>query len=147
MWENVATAIQCERGTYHFISELSYVEILRNGRPAQPGEAGEIVGTHLENYAMPLIRYNMNDLASPIGLPCECGRSLPSITLIGGKGRDPIVTSRGFVALPARQVTAKLDPPVRIEKLQFYQERKEEVLVRIGRGIGHDEDDTRRLLA
>jgi len=147
MWENVATAIQCERGTYHFIPELSYVEILRNGRPAQPGEVGEVVGTHLENYGMPLIRYNMNDLASPIGSPCECGRNLLSITLIGGKGRDLIVTPRGFVLLPARQVTAKLDPPIRIEKLQFYQERKEEVLIRIVRGAGHNEDDTRRLLA
>jgi phenylacetate-CoA ligase len=147
MWENVATAIQCERGTYHCIPELSYVEIVRNGRPAQPGEVGEIVGTHLENYAMPLIRYNMNDLASPIGSPCECGRNLQSITFIGGKGRDLIVTPRGFAVLSARQVTATLDPPIRIEKLQFYQERKEEVLIRIVRGAGHDEDDTRRLLA
>ena len=49
--------------------------------------------------------------------------------------------------LPAGQVTAKLDPPVRIEKLQFYQEHKEELLVRIVRGNGHTEDDTRRLLA
>lgn len=147
MWENVATAIQCERGTYHCIPELSYVEIVRNRQPARTGEVGEITGTHLENYAMPLIRYNMNDLASPIASPCECGRNLLSITFIGGKGRDLIVTPRGFVVLSARQVTAKLDPPVRIEKLQMYQERKEEVLVRIVRGIEYDEDDTRRLLA
>lgn len=146
MWENVATAIQCERGTYHFIPELSYVEILRNGRHCKPGEVGEIVGTHLENYAMPLIRYNMNDLASPIGSACGCGRSLDSIALIGGKGRDLVVTPRGYVVLPAGKVTANLDPPVRIEKLQFYQERKEELLVRIVRGAGHSEDDTRRLL-
>lgn len=146
MWENVATAIQCERGTYHFIPELSYVEILRNGRPCKPGEMGEIVGTHLENYAMPLIRYNMNDLASPIGSACGCGRSLDSMALIGGRSRDLVVTPRGYVLLAAGQVIAKLDPPVRIEKLQFYQEHKEELLVRIVRGNGHTEDDTRRLL-
>ncbi|MGB4780817.1 phenylacetate--CoA ligase family protein, partial [Candidatus Methylomirabilis sp.] len=146
MWENVVTAIQCERGTYHFIPELGFAEILRDSLPCKPGEVGEIVGTHLENYAMPLIRYNMNDLASPIGSACGCGRSLDSITLIGGKGRDLVVTPRGYVLLPARQVIAKLDPPVLIEKLQFYQERKEELLVRIVRGAGHNEDDTRRLL-
>jgi phenylacetate-CoA ligase len=147
MWEMVAFAPQCGRGSYHLIPELSYVEVLRNGQPCQPGEVGEIVGTHLDNYAMPLVRYNMNDLATPVGSPCECGRTLESIRLIGGKGRDLVVTPRGYVVLPAGQVTAKLDPPVRIEKLQFYQEHKEELLVRIVRGNGHTEDDTRRLLA
>jgi phenylacetate-CoA ligase len=147
MWENVATAIQCERGTYHLIPELGFVEIMRGGRACQSGEVGEIVGTHLDNYAMPLVRYNMNDLATPVDSPCECGRTLGSIRLIGGKGRDLVVTPRGYVVLPAGQVTARLDPPVRIEKLQFYQEHKEELLVRIVRGNGHTEDDTRRLLA
>ena len=147
MWEMVAFAPQCGRGSCHLIPELSYVEVLRNGRPCQPGEVGEIVGTHLDNYAMPLIRYNMNDLATPVGSPCECGRTLGSIRLIGGKGRNLVVTPRGYVVLPAGHVTAKLDPPVRIEKLQFYQEHKEELLVRIVRGNGHTEDDTRRLLA
>lgn len=55
------------------------MEILRNGGPCKPGEVGGIVGTYLENYAMPLIRYNMNDLASPIGSACGCGRSLDSM--------------------------------------------------------------------
>jgi|GEM_PF-5473324 len=86
MWENVVTAIQCERGTYHFIPELGFAEVMRNSLPCKPGEVGEIVGTHLENYEMLLIRYNMNDLASPIGSACGCGRSLDSIALIGGKG-------------------------------------------------------------
>jgi len=147
MWENVATALQCERGTYHVVPELSHVEILRNGRPCKSGEVGEIVGTHLGNYSMPLIRYNMNDLASPIESACLCGRNTQPITLIGGRGRDIIVTPRGYVVLQNALISSKIDPPLPVEGLQFYQDRKEEVVVRIVRGNGYTEDDTRRLIA
>ncbi|MBI4380466.1 MAG: phenylacetate--CoA ligase family protein [candidate division NC10 bacterium] len=147
MWENVATALQCERGTYHVVPELSHVEILRNGRPCKSGEVGEIVGTHLGNYSMPLIRYNMNDLASPIESACLCGRNTQPITLIGGRGRDIIVTPRGYVVVPTILLWTSILPPHSVEKLQFYQERKDEVLVRIVRGNGYAEDDTRRLIA
>ncbi|HLC03085.1 MAG TPA: hypothetical protein VJK02_08620 [Anaerolineales bacterium] len=146
MWENVATASQCEQGTYHLIPELSYVEILRNGHPCQPGEVGEIIGTHLGNYSMPLIRYNMNDMAAPIGSPCPCGRNTQTIALIGGRGRDIIVTPRGYVVIQMTSIFARLDSSIAVEKLQFYQERKDEVVVRIVRGNGHTEDDTRRLI-
>jgi phenylacetate-CoA ligase len=147
MWENVATALQCEQGTYHLIPELGYVEILRNGISCKSGEVGEIVGTHLGNFSMPLIRYNMNDLASPIRLPCPCGRNTQTLALIGGRGRDIIVTPTGYVVLQNAFISGKINPPIPVEKLQFYQERKEEVLVRIVRGNGYTEDDTRRLLA
>ena len=147
MWEMVAFAPQCERGSYHIIPELSYVEILRNGRSCEPGQVGEIIGTHLANYSMPLIRYNINDLASPIGSPCPCGRNTQTMVLIGGKGRDLIVTPRGYVGLQAGLVTARMVPPLPVEKLQFVQERKDEVVVRIVRGKEYTEDDTRRLIA
>lgn len=147
MWENVATAVQCEEGSYHLIPELSSVEILRNGQPCQPGEVGEIVGTHLSNYAMPLIRYNMNDLASPNQAPCRCGRGTQTFTLIGGRGRDIIVTPRGYVVMPTILLWTRILPPHSVEKLQFCQERKDKVLVRIVRGEGYTKDDTKRLLA
>ncbi len=146
MWENVATAVQCERGSYHLIPELSYVEILRNGHQCNPGEAGDIVGTHLANYCMPLIRYNMDDLAVPQAGVCSCGRTTPTISLVGGRGRDLIVTSKGFVPLQAGFVFARLGPAMPIKKLQFYQERQDEVVVRIVRDEMYAEDDARRLL-
>jgi phenylacetate-CoA ligase len=146
MWENVATALQCERGTYHLIPELSYVEILRNGRPCNPDEVGEIVGTHLGNYSMPLIRYNMNDLASPGRSGCDCGRNTQTVNIIGGRGRDIIVTPGGYVVLQNALISSKINPPLPVEKLQFYQARKDELLVRIVRGEGYTQEDTRRLI-
>jgi len=147
MWENVATAVQCAKGSYHLIPELSYVEILCNAQPCQSGEVGEIVGTHLGNRSMPLIRYNMNDLASPVGTSCSCGRNTQTMVLIGGKGRDLIITPKGYVLPVAQLLTATLVPTLPVEKLQFYQERKDEVIVKIVRGNGYTEDDAKRLMA
>lgn len=111
LWEIVAFAPQCERGSYHIIPEISYVEILRNGCSCEPDQVGEIVGTHLANYSMPLIRYNISDLASPIGSPCPCGRNTQTMVPIGGKGRDLIVTPRGVCGVASRISSCEAGPP------------------------------------
>src|SRR3972149_4212809 len=88
----------------------------------------------------------MNYMAAPIGSPCPCGRNTQTIALIGGRGRDIIVTPRGYVVIQMTSIFARLDSSIAVEKLQFYQERKDEVDDRIVRGNGHTEDDTRRLI-
>lgn len=145
MWESVAAAAQCEQGQYHLLPELGYVEILRNGRPCGPGEAGELVGTHLVNHSMPLIRYNMHDVAAWTGQRCPCGREAETLSIIGGRGRDLLVTRSGYAVIPAGLLTL-IVPSLPIEKLQFYQEKKGEVVVRIVRGSGYTADHTRMLL-
>jgi len=42
---------------------LFFVEILKDGRPAKEGELGKLVITDFYNYAMPLIRYEIGDVA------------------------------------------------------------------------------------
>jgi phenylacetate-CoA ligase len=49
---------------YVFNPLLAYVEVLdRDGRPVGPGEMGRVVVTDLNNRVMPLIRYDLGDLA------------------------------------------------------------------------------------
>ena len=69
------------------MSEGYIVEILRDGRPAAPGETGEVVITDLNNYCMPFIRYRIGDLAEAVdnSQPCSCGRGLPRIGNIDGR--------------------------------------------------------------
>ena len=145
MWESVAAAAQCERGSYHLMPEFGYVEIVRNGRACGPGEAGELVGTHVGNYSMPLIRYNMHDLAAWTGHLCPCGRQAPTLSIIGGRGRDLLVTRNGYAVVQAGLAT-RFVPPLPVEKLQFNQEKKGEVLVRIVRGRGYTPEHTQMLL-
>jgi len=71
----------------HVNAELLWLEVVRDGRPAEPGELGEIVITDLTNRAMPLIRYRLNDLgiqADPEER-CPCGRGLPLLRSVEGR--------------------------------------------------------------
>jgi hypothetical protein len=63
----------------HVCAESFFVELLDEaGEPAPQGELGRVVLTSLHNFAMPLIRYDIGDLAA-FGPACSCGRGLPAL--------------------------------------------------------------------
>jgi phenylacetate-CoA ligase len=68
-------AVQCPAAShYHVQSENVLVEILdERDEPCPPGQTGRLVITALHNFATPLIRYEIGDLAIP-GESCACGR-------------------------------------------------------------------------
>ncbi|MCB9357633.1 MAG: phenylacetate--CoA ligase family protein [Calditrichaeota bacterium] len=84
---------------YHVDLSRFYVEILRDGRPVKPGEAGEIVVTGFTNDAMPLVRYRMGDIgiwAEPRNtVPGE--ENTPIIASISGRSADTVFTSTGHL--------------------------------------------------
>lgn len=82
-------AIECpQAGGYHAMAEGLVFELLRDdGRPCAAGETGRVVVTDLHNFATPLIRYDLGDLAEADG-PCACGRGLPKIRRILGRERN-----------------------------------------------------------
>jgi phenylacetate-CoA ligase len=90
-------ALQCpeDEKRYHVMAETVLVEILDDqGRPCAPGEIGRVVVTSLHNYATPLIRYELGDYAEA-GLPCACGRGLPTIERVLGRTRNLLVLPDG----------------------------------------------------
>lgn len=90
-------ATRCtEGGRYHVHTENCLVEIVGpDGRPCAPGEFGRVLVTALGNLAMPLIRYDMDDMAQALDdSPCPCGRTLPAFGPIVGRYSH-------FSALPA----------------------------------------------
>jgi len=80
-------AYQCSSSSnYHVMDESYIVEILFEGRKANPGEVGEVVVTDLNNFSFPLIRYRVGDLAMAVEqLDCACGRNLSQIGPIYGR--------------------------------------------------------------
>ncbi|MDO8788354.1 MAG: hypothetical protein Q7J42_09830 [Sulfuritalea sp.] len=82
-------AIECPQGGgYHVMAEGVVIELLRDdGQPCAVGESGRIIVTDLHNFATPLIRYDLGDLAVADG-PCACGRGLPKIRRILGRQRN-----------------------------------------------------------
>jgi phenylacetate-CoA ligase len=79
------------------VAEGYVVEVLVDGRPALPGEVGEVVITDLNNYCMPFIRYRIGDLAEAVdnSRPSSCGRGLPRLGEIQGRVQSIIQGTDG----------------------------------------------------
>ncbi len=97
----------------HIVEEWLYVEVIDpiTGDVLPHGQVGELVVTHLEKEAMPLIRYRTGDLAMLERSPCGCGRSL---TIKGGiRGRVGSMKKVKGVKVYPEQIRALLDdyPP------------------------------------
>ncbi len=89
-------AHQCPAGGMHITAEDIIVEIVDNeGRVLPPGEAGEVVVTHLATRDFPFIRYRTGDVAVRDVQPCSCGRGLPLLKEIHGRTTDFIVAADG----------------------------------------------------
>ncbi|GAW93302.1 phenylacetate--CoA ligase family protein [Calderihabitans maritimus] len=91
-----SVAFECEehRGL-HISQENVVVECLRGGERVKAGEMGKVTLTDLRNYAMPIIRYQNDDLASFATEPCSCGRGLPLLEKIHGRSNDFLVAADG----------------------------------------------------
>ncbi len=127
-------ALQCpENGAYHVQSEGVYLEVLdAEGHPCPPGEPGRVVVTTFQNHAMPLIRYEVGDLAV-MGAPCACGRGLPVIQRIAGRQQDVLVLPTGeqratLLGSPDIRAFMALAP---IEQYQFAHTAAEKLEVRL----------------
>src|SRR5262249_3124394 len=76
-------------GNYQASAEGVVVEVLsEDGAAAAPGEVGRVVVTPLYGYAMPLIRYALEDMAEVAPTPASCGRAHPTLRRILGRSRN-----------------------------------------------------------
>ena len=90
-------ASECRTGEgLHVNAECVYVELLdEQGEPCPPGKPGRVVVTDLHNRAMPMIRYEVGDMAVWADKPCSCGRTLPLLARIEGRVADYVLTKSG----------------------------------------------------
>lgn len=95
--EHAVFISQCEKGNYHVHPEYGIVEIInKQGEEVNPGELGKVICTSFTNKAMPLIRYDIGDMAiKGEDGSCGCGRSFPLIDHIEGRKDDVIRTPDG----------------------------------------------------
>ena len=94
-----AIAHECHtREGLHINSDRLILEILdTNYKTCPPNEIGEIVITDLDNYGMPLIRYQVGDRGAHAGYMCSCGRGLPLLHSIDGRILDVIRAPNGNI--------------------------------------------------
>lgn len=89
-------------GRYLLHPENALVEFLGPEGPVKPGELGRIVLTQFHNDAMPLVRYELGDLAVPAPEEafCPSGRTLPLMERVEGRVPDLIVVPDGSFLVP-----------------------------------------------
>jgi len=122
-------ALQCpEFEHYHVQAENVFFEVLKeSGAPCEPGEVGRVVVSGLNNFASPILRYELGDYAE-VGEPCACGRGLPVIKRILGRVRNRLIMPDGESRFPylgdrdeARKITTA------VKKFQFVQKSLSEI--------------------
>jgi len=134
--ERTVTISECPKGNYHVNMDYGLLEIEPVNDIDVAGGlngdeyVGEIVGTGLHNYAMPLIRYRTGDWVKVRRNPeeCPCGRKFPTVLSVLGRDTDIIVTPDG------RMITAlyvAFDRTPGILKGQIIQEARDALLVRV----------------
>lgn len=130
--ERIATACQCEqRGLYHINIEGGILEFLPQ-QDVSGATMYRIIGTGLINHAMPLIRYDLGDLAIPATRACPCGRGLPGIERILGRVNDLIVTGdQKFI--PSVRFYTLFETYEKIRQFQVVQTAADAVTVRLVR--------------
>jgi len=114
-------ALQCpEHAHLHVQGEHVVVEVLReDGTHCAPGETGRVVVTDLQNFAMPLIRYDLKDYAT-VGGACPCGRGLPVLSALVGRAGQVAVdpTGRTYYAHLNREFWTTVAPIVQRQIVQ-----------------------------
>ena len=92
-------AAECPaHGGLHVNSLTRYIEIVdESDNPVPPGVTGRVLVTDLTNFAMPFIRYEIEDVASWSAQPCRCGRPFPLFAEVLGRSSD-------FISIPGGKI-------------------------------------------
>jgi len=94
-------AWECPAGNRHLNAEHVLVEIVdEHGRAVAPGQIGRVLVTTLENRLAPLVRYEIGDYAVAAEGRCGCGRTLPLIGKIVGRGMNLFRREKGELISP-----------------------------------------------
>lgn len=115
--EGGTIAYHCPEKGLHIFAPNVLVEFVTQGRKTLNDEFGEIIITRLDNYSMPLIRYQTGDVGIPSDRDCDCGRGLPLMEQLEGRVNDMIITPEG------KYVTGSFIPYLfkNIQELAEYQ--------------------------
>jgi phenylacetate-CoA ligase len=125
-------ATECEHHDgLHISAERVLLEVVDEaGAPCPPGTTGKFLITDLDNYGMPMIRYDIGDRGALSAVPtCECGRGLPRLKTVEGRTLDVVQAQDG------RQIggtfwTLLLRSKKAFKQFQVIQEEQDKVTIR-----------------
>jgi phenylacetate-CoA ligase len=119
-----------ETGGLHVSDDSVVLEVLRDGRPAAPGETGEVVATALHSFAMPFLRYRLADVVTRGATACPCGAPFSTIAAIRGRMLDYFPLPDGRLIHPYELVLPLVRHPW-VRQYQLLQERPDRVVLQV----------------
>ena len=121
----------------HVNADALLVEVLRDHTHSDA--PGKVVITDLLNYSMPLIRYEIGDVAEwATQQQCPCGRGLPILRDVQGRTTDFLELSDGRrISGPA--LTLVVADMSDVRQVQFVQHDLREIALRVVPGQGYGE--------
>jgi len=118
----------------HINMEHMVCEILDENNQSVIDTKGRVVGTDLDNFVMPFIRYENGDLSSISSKKCTCGVNQPLMNSIDGRTIDTIILKTGekmhgvFITDILYELGILTDI---VQKFQVYQDHPGEIDLRI----------------
>ena len=130
--ERSCLIMECEKNSYHPISEFGIIEIIgKDNKPVYvEDQVGEIVATGFNNYGMPLIRYRTMDMVLITLEKCKCGRNYPLVKRIEGRLQEYIQAKDGSIVSLAPAIFGIHDVELtKIKQLQFFQKEQGKLII------------------
>jgi phenylacetate-CoA ligase len=138
--EAVANISECEAGRLHVDEDFAAVEFIKNPH----GNGFKVIGTNFTNPAMPLLRYDTEDVVTLNNEPCVCGRAGRVVEKIDGRLEDYLVLKSGAYVGRLDHIFKDL---IHIKEAQIVQQAVGQMRIRIVRGGGYSDEDQAALLA
>ncbi len=137
-------AMECAaKNGLHEVSENNYVEFEPIDLPGYEN-AGNLIVTNLNNYAMPFIRYRIGDIGIPSQRSwCSCGRGLPLIARVIGRTTEMFDFYDGTRIAGEMFIHLMKDFP--LKEYQFVQISDARVVLRMSARDANDDQLKRRI--
>jgi len=126
-------ASECEKheGMHQNIEHLFIEFVKGDGTIVAPGEPGRIIVTDLMNKAMPLIRYDVEDVGVSSDKKCSCGRGLPLMEHVTGRVADFLIKKDGSRVAGVSLIENTLTEIPGIDQMQIVQELIDSLVIRV----------------
>ncbi|MCH2159015.1 MAG: hypothetical protein MK096_09605 [Oleiphilaceae bacterium] len=142
-------ASECElHEGLHVNMEHVFVEIVNEqGEAVKDGEVGKVLVTDLNNHAMPLIRYQVEDMAVATSRQCSCGRGSQLIEGLSGRVADFLKLSDGSSVAGISLIERTLTKVIGIEQMQIVQKKLDEIEINRVKGRDFTDSSDQELMA
>lgn len=130
--EGLLMACKFDLDSYYIMSPHVFLEIVDDeGQPVKAGTMGNVLVTCLTNYAMPLVRYKLGDLAIMLpkeDYPKERKYKYPLLKKVIGRETDVIKTSKG-ITLNVHSFTGIFEYYQEIKQFKVVQKDLESITI------------------